>query len=270
MTSPTLLLVGCGKMGGALAQGWMNSPKPPRLVILDRKLEQAPGNSPIYRTPQDIPKDVAPDIIVLAIKPAAADSIIKELSAAMGENFYKAALLSVMAGKTCQHLAEVSGREDMPVIRTMPNTPSSVGAGSAGLYASPHVSEKQKALGIALMEQVGTVVPVSRETDLRTVTAIAGSAPAYIFFLAELLEQRGVDLGLTAKQSRQLVRSMIYGSGKMLHDLPEDAATLRKNVTSPNGTTAAALSVFMDERNWPHSVKLATEAAVRRAEELDN
>lgn len=270
MTSPTILLVGCGKMGGALAQGWMDAPTPPKLFILDRKLQKAPGNSPIIRSPEELPADVIPDIIVLAVKPAGADAMLKSLQEALGERLYQSALLSVMAGKTCEHLAKACGRDTMPVIRTMPNTPSCVGAGTSGLYASPHVSDEQKNIAIALMKQVGTVVPVSRETDLRSVIAIAGSAPAYIFFLTELLEKTGVDLGLTAEQSRELARSMVYGAGKMLHELPEDAKTLRENVTSPNGTTAAALSVFMDENNWPRTVKLAAEAAIHRSEELDN
>ncbi|GBQ05280.1 pyrroline-5-carboxylate reductase [Saccharibacter floricola] len=270
MTSPNVLLIGCGKMGGALAQGWMAAQNPPKLMVLDRKLQQAPGDSPIVRAASDIPADFQPDIIVLAVKPAGADAMLATLRDALGERLHKSALLSVMAGKTCDHLAQACGWDDMAVIRTMPNTPSSVGAGTTGLYASPHVSEAQKQIAITLMKQVGTVVPVSRETDLRSIIAIAGSAPAYIFFLTELLEKTGVELGLTAEQSRELARSMMYGAGKMLHDLPEDASTLRKNVTSPNGTTAAALAVFMDENNWPRTVKLAAQAAVRRSEELDN
>lgn len=270
MTAPTILLVGCGKMGGALAQGWMAAPNPPKLFILDRKLQNAPGNSPVVRSAAELPSDLQPDIIVLAVKPAASDAMLTDLRDALGERLHKSALLSVMAGKTCAHLARTCGWEDMAVIRTMPNTPSSVGAGTSGLYASPNVSDTQKQIAITLMEQVGTVVPVSRETDLRSVIAIAGSAPAYIFFLTELLEKTGVDLGLTAEQSRELARSMMYGAGKMLHDLPDDAKTLRENVTSPNGTTAAALNVFMQEDHWPRTVKMAAEAAVRRSEELDN
>ncbi|MCX5616375.1 pyrroline-5-carboxylate reductase [Bombella sp. TMW 2.2559] len=270
MTAPTLLLVGCGKMGGALMRGWVSSPNPPRIFILDRKLQDAPAGSTIFRTPEEITDDVTPDIIILAVKPAGAEAMLKALRQVLGARMDKAALLSVMAGKSCEKLAEWCGRADMPIIRTMPNTPSSVGAGSTGLYASPHVSRKQKELAIRLMEQVGAVVPVPHEEDLRSVIAIAGSAPAYVFLLAELLEKTGQELGLEKQAARTLVRSMIYGVGKMLHELPDEAETLRKNVTSPNGTTAAALNVFMAEENWPRLVPLAAEAAIRRSRELDD
>lgn len=270
MTVPTLLLIGCGKMGGALVRGWVSSPTPPRLFILDRKLKEAPEGAKIFRTPQEITADVAPDIIVLAVKPAGAEAMLAELQKVLGPRLHKAALLSVMAGKDCAQLAAFCGRDDMAVIRTMPNTPSSVGAGTTGLYASAHVSAEQKELAIKLMEQVGTVVEVPEEDDLRSVIAVAGSAPAYIFFFAEMLEKTGRNLGLSPQAARTLVRSMIYGSGKMLHDLPEDASTLRENVTSPNGTTAAALNIFMAEDGLSKLTPLAAEAAIKRSRELDS
>lgn len=270
MTIPTLLLVGCGKMGGALMRGWVSSPTPPRIFILDRKLQDAPAGCTIFRTPEEITPDVKPDIIVLAVKPAGAEAMLSSLKTVLGERMNHTALLSVMAGKSCEKLASWCGRADMPVIRTMPNTPSCVGAGATGLYASPHVSQAQKDLAIRLMEQVGTVVSVPHEEDLRSVIAIAGSAPAYVFYLAELLEKVGQDFGLDAHASRALVRGMIYGVGKMLHELPEDAETLRKNVTSPNGTTAAALSVFMKEEHWPRLIPEAAKAAIKRSRELDD
>ncbi|UMM64106.1 pyrroline-5-carboxylate reductase [Aristophania vespae] len=270
MSGPTLLLLGCGKMGGALAKGWVDAKHPPRLIIIDRKLQNAPGNSVIYRQVSDLPKDTRPDFVVLAIKPAASEAMLRELSQHLGSNLENSALLSVMAGKNCATLAKASGRDDRAVIRTMPNTPASVGAGATGIYFSPQVTQSQKQLATELMEQVGDVVIVPHEDDLRSVIAVSGSSPAYVFLLAELLEKAGTELGLDQNASRKLARSVIYGAGKMLHDLDDDASVLRNNVTSPNGTTAAALKVLMTEENWPQSVRKASQEAVRRAKELDD
>ncbi|MDF7673338.1 pyrroline-5-carboxylate reductase [Acetobacteraceae bacterium ESL0709] len=270
MKTPTLLLLGCGKMGGALAQGWMDSQHPPQLLILDRKLQKAPGNALIYRKIQEIPSDIKPDLIILAVKPAMAEEMITALKTHLGDKMAQSALLSVMAAKSCAQLAHMSGNEATPVIRTMPNTPASVGAGAIGMYFSPHVTEDQKLLAKKLMGQVGEVVIVPHEDDLRSVIAVSGSSPAYVFLLAELLERTGIELGLEQTVARKLARTMIYGAGKMLHDLDDDATTLRENVTSPNGTTAAALHVLMDEKNWPRTIRLASQEAVRRAKELDH
>lgn len=268
-SAPLVLLVGCGRMGGALARGWAASAHPPRLAVLDHKLEQAPGNAPIYRHVDDLPADMRPALIVLAVKPAGAEALLHALHARLGTGLTDSTLLSIMAGKTCADLAHACGKPDMPVIRAMPNTPACVNAGTTGFYASPDVSAAAKKLSEDLMGAVGIVVEVPREEDLRAVIAVSGSGPAYIFLLAELLEKAGVSLGLEADTSRILARNMIYGAGKMLHDLPQSAKTMREEVTSPNGTTAAALAVFMAPDNWPRTVELATEAAAKRAAELD-
>lgn len=269
MNTPTLLLLGCGKMGTALAQGWMNVPHPPFLFILDRKLKQAPGNAPIYRRIEDIPRDLKPDLIILAIKPGMAAEIISALKAHLGTHMDHSALLSVMSAKSCTQLAQMTSNESTPVIRTMPNTPASVGAGVTGIYFSSHVTKEQKKLATELMATVGEVIEVPHEDDLRSVIAISGSSPAYVFLLAELLEKTGIDLGLAPSKARKMARAMIYGAGKMLHDLDEDAATLRENVTSPNGTTAAALEILMNEKNWPQTIRQASQQAIKRAKELD-
>lgn len=269
-TSPLILLAGCGRMGGALARGWAASAHPPRLAILDHKLEKAPGDGTIYRHVDELPTDMKPDLIILAVKPAGAADLLKALHERLGTGLTNSTLVSIMAGKTCADLAKASGNPDMAVIRAMPNTPACVNAGTTGLYAGPTVSPAMKNLAMELMGAVGVVVEVPREVDLRAVTAISGSGPAYVFLLAELLESSGVALGLEADAARELARNMIYGAGKMLHELPQSAKTMREEVTSPNGTTAAALSVFMEPDNWPRTVKLATEAAARRAAELDD
>lgn len=276
MASPSLLLLGCGKMGTALAQGWMTHPHPPELTIIDRQFSPGPEEhnlqaGQVFRSVQELPSSYCPDLIVLAVKPAVADPLLGEISTHLGQkNLQHTALLSIMAGKSCETLARAIGREDMPVIRAMPNTPAAVQAATTGLYFSAHVTQAQKDMARTLMERVGTVIIVPHEDDLRSVTAISGSGPAYVFLLAELLEKAGITLGLSEQTSCQLARNMIYGAGKMLHDCPETTETLRKNVTSPNGTTAAALDIFMKPENWPATVLQATEAARKRAAELDN
>ncbi|MBS1095719.1 pyrroline-5-carboxylate reductase [Gluconobacter wancherniae] len=266
----SILLVGCGKLGGALLNGWLASPTPPRLVVLDRHRTNEDPDYTTVRVASEIPTDFQPDIIVLAVKPAAADAIITELCITLGQRLSRSAFLSVMAGRTCDGLAAAarSAGINAPVIRAMPNTPSAIGAGTSGFYVPPTATERQHTLCHDLLCAVGDVVRVEHEADLAAVTAISGSGPAYVFLLAELLEEAGIKHGLPAPVARRLARGTVYGAGRMLDDCPEDASALRKAVTSPKGTTAAALDVLMSPDAWPTSISKAIDAAARRAEEL--
>ncbi|GBR44574.1 pyrroline-5-carboxylate reductase [Neokomagataea thailandica] len=270
MPSTSILLAGCGKLGGALLDGWLASPNPPRMVVLDRHKNCDNENVTIIRSADSVPDDFAPDIIVLAVKPAVADDVITSLTQTLGQRLENAAFLSVMAGRTCASLSAAAQKagQKCPTLRAMPNTPSTIGAGVSGLYAAPDCTEAQTRLCHDLLSAVGDVVEVSEEKDLLGVTALAGSGPAYVFLLAELLEKAGQAHGLSAETARRLARGTIYGAGRMLNELPDDAETLRKAVTSPNGTTAAALSELMQEEAWPRAVDKAISAAVHRAEEL--
>ncbi|MBF0889152.1 pyrroline-5-carboxylate reductase [Gluconobacter sp. LMG 1745] len=267
---PSILLAGCGKMGGALLDGWLASPTPPRLVVLDRHRTGSDDTVTIVRTAAEIPADFQPDIIVLAVKPSVAEIVIDALGKALGPRMNGAAILSVMAGRTCETLSDSArlAGADIPILRAMPNTPSSVGAGISGLYASAAATPEQKSICHDLLFAVGDVVPVENEDDLSVVTAISGSGPAYVFLLAELLEKAGQQHGLAPNVARRLARGTIYGAGRMLDDLPESAEDLRKAVTSPNGTTAAALAVLMKPDAWPETVPKAIDAATKRADEL--
>lgn len=257
-------------MGGALLDGWLASPTPPRLVILDRHRTGSDETITIVRTAAEIPADFQPDIIVLAVKPAAAEIVIDAIGKALGSRMNSAAILSVMAGRTCDALSEAARQAgaDIPVLRAMPNTPSSVGAGISGLYAPEATTPEQKSICHDLLFAVGDVVPVENEADLSVVTAISGSGPAYVFLLAELLEKAGQEHGLSPQTARRLARGTVYGAGRMLDDLPESAEELRKAVTSPNGTTAAALAILMKPDAWPETVPKAIDAATKRADEL--
>ncbi|WP_246091518.1 pyrroline-5-carboxylate reductase [Swingsia samuiensis] len=257
-------------MGGAMLDGWLASKTPPKIFVMDRHKANDDARFSVVKTAEEIPSSFTPDIIVLAVKPAAAETAITSLVKALGSRASSCAILSVLAGKTCLSLAEMAKNagQAMPVLRAMPNTPTSVGAGMSGFFASPEASKTQAQICHDLMLAIGEVVTVDKEEDLATVTGISGSGPAYVFLLAELLEKAAVKYGLPADSARRLARATIYGAGRMLQTLPEDAETLRKNVTSPNGTTAAALSVLMEENAWPKNVPEAVQAARKRSDEL--
>lgn len=261
-----ILLVGCGNMGGAMLRGWLASNNPPEVVVVDKRYENPKLD--VHSDVTELPKDSLFDVIVLAVKPAGGMEMIESIRKQLGSNMEKSTILSVMAGGSVSDIEKACGYPNASVIRIMPNTPCCVSAGAIGVYANPNVPADILKACEDLMGSVGTVAQVQKETDLRAVTAIAGSAPAYVFLLAELLEKAGADMGLSQEASAKLSRATIYGAGKMLHELPESAEQLRKNVTSPGGTTAAALSVFMAPENWPKSVKEATEACVARMKEL--
>lgn len=269
-SQPSILLAGCGKLGSALLKGWLKRHTPPTLVVIDRHMESPDTAVTVVRKAEDIAADFKPDIVILAVKPDRADDIITAIGATLGSCLGKAAFLSVMAGRTCESLGQVikTTGNTCPVLRAMPNTPSTVGAGISGLYAGPGASEAHQKLCHDLLSAVGDVVTVSEEKDLSTVTALSGSGPAYVFLLAELLENAGRAHGLSADTARTLVRGMIYGAGCMLQEQPEDAADLREAVTSPKGTTAAALSKLMAKEAWPTAIDQAVAAAVHRADEL--
>lgn len=264
---PSILLVGCGKMGGAMLDGWLACGLPPSAVI-DRHRDSLPAPHILVPSLDDLPADFLPDIIILAVKPQKADATLEILA----RRFARATLLSVMAGRSIASLSSVytaAAEGAAPVfIRAMPNTPSTLGAGMTGLYAPPAATPEQKQQCDSLMRAVGETVWVETEQQIDAVTGISGSGPAYVFLLAELLEKAGVEQGLPQATARTLARATLYGAGQMLHSLPTDADELRRNVTSPGGTTAAALGVLMAPDAWPASTSQAVAAAVRRAGEL--
>ena len=264
---PSILLVGCGKMGGAMLEGWLGAGLAPS-VIIDRHMADLPAPHRVVRAIQDVPADFAPDVIIVAVKPQKADPVLAELA----QRFGQATLLSVMAGRTIASLhatcVQANAQANPVIIRSMPNTPCALGAGMSGLYAPPNATAEQKAHCDALLKAVGETVWVEKEGLIDSVAAISGSGPAYVFLMAELLEKAGVEQGLPAEVARKLARGTLYGAGCMLHTLPTDAAELRRNVTSPGGTTAEALKIMMAPQAWPATTSAAIAAAVHRAREL--
>ena len=265
----THLLVGAGKMGGALLSGWLESGlvAPRRLAILD----PAPGPQAIYAIErgakhitnvQDIPKSV--QMVLLAIKPQMFASFGPELGAVLPPN---ATIISILAGTSLRRLNEAfDGRV---VIRAMPNTPAAIGAGISAIYADPNLPMKKIDEVETLLKPGGEVVRVDSEAALNAVTAVSGSGPAYIFHLVEALEAGARDLGLPQDVAAKLARETVIGSAKLLDSSDETPETLRKNVTSPNGTTQAALDVLMGEDGGLSRMMIMTvRAAFARAKEL--
>ena len=263
---PPLLLVGCGQMGGAMLAGWQADGLAPS-VILDRHRDDIPAPHTVVRQAADLPDDFTPALIVLATKPQKAADILPSIA-----RFARhAPVLSVMAGKTVGGLTAAlaaAGAPGATVIRAMPNTPSAVGQGMTVCFAPPAATEADRALCTRLLSAVGDVAWVAEERQMDAVTAVSGSGPAYVFLLAELMEQAGIAQGLPAALARQIARRTVSGAGALMEQSGVDAAELRRRVTSPGGTTQKALDVLMAPSAWPAEMEAAIAAAAHRAHEL--
>jgi pyrroline-5-carboxylate reductase len=261
-TLPPLLLVGCGKMGGAMLAGWRERGLS-QAVIVDPFLAAAPDGAILVKEPGAIPAGFTPAAVVLAIKPQEAAATLPHYARFAGQ----AVFVSVMAGKNVAGMQALLGA-GAAVVRAMPNTPAAVRQGFTVACAGPGVSPAQRTLADTLLGATGEIAWVDQEGLLDPVTAVSGGGPAYVFLLAELLEKAAVEQGIPADLARRMARSTVAGSGALLAASAEDAAQLRKNVTSPKGTTERALGVLMDETAWPDHISRAIAAATARSREL--
>ncbi|MCF6367384.1 pyrroline-5-carboxylate reductase [Rhizobium halophilum] len=267
LSRASILLVGAGNMGGAMLSGWLNNGVPGIDIAV---LDPSPSDAMLQRM-NDAgalhfaapPEDLDVDVIFLAVKPQAMEAVLPPLKHLVGE---KAAVVSVAAGKTLAFLEGHLGQGAM--VRAMPNTPAMIGRGVTGAYANSHVSDAQRTQVDGLLKVTGPVEWVSVEADIDAVTAVSGSGPAYVFYLVECMAEAGRKLGLPADLAMRLARETVAGAGELLHRLPEPATKLRENVTSPGGTTAAALAVLMAEDGMQPLFDEALAQARRRAEEL--
>lgn len=264
----SLVLVGAGKMGGAMLEGWLATGMTPSgITILDpapgpeiRTLAGAFGmllNPPLAHIPPA-------DAVVLAIKPQMLDAAAPILKAVARP---KSLLISVLAGKT---IADLKMRlpEDVAVVRAMPNLPASVRRGVTAAAPAPEVTETQKAMADALLAGIGKVEWLASEDLMDAVTAVSGSGPAYVFHLVECMAAAGTAAGLPADLAERLARATVEGAGEMLFKSDLPPAKLRQDVTSPGGTTAAALEELMSDTGLQPLLKRAVAAAKRRAGEL--
>jgi pyrroline-5-carboxylate reductase len=259
----TIALAGAGKMGGAMLAGWLAGGLDARRVVV---IEPQPSSEISALAAQGVrlnPKDTrAVETLVVAVKPQSfreAGAVLKPLVGA------STLVVSIMAGTTIASLEAVCGGM---VVRAMPNTPASIGRGITVAVAANNVSAAQRATADALLVATGAVEWVEDEDLMDAVTAVSGSGPAYVFLLAEELARAGIEAGLPAELATKLARETVAGSGELLHRSEVAAATLRQNVTSPGGTTAAALDVLMGEGGLQPLMIRAIAAATRRSKEL--
>jgi pyrroline-5-carboxylate reductase len=272
MTVPlkgSLLLVGAGRMGGALLSRWLE-----RGLDRQRILVQDPDPAPEVRQllakhgllayPAVAELAEPPAVIVVAVKPQVMDDVLSALARLVGPY---TVLISIAAGRTIRSL-EAGLPAGTAVVRAMPNTPAAIGLGITVCCANAHVTEDQQGLCDALLSVVGEVAWVADESQVDAATAISGSGPAYVFLFAECLAEAGKAAGLEKALATRLANATVSGSGALLRQSGLEAAALRRNVTSPQGTTAAALSVLMSEDGLQPLLTRAVLAALQRSREL--
>ncbi len=265
--SSSLLLIGAGRMGGSMLQCWLNLGLPPEQITVcepqpSDALKALLAHYPALKHTSE--PEAGADIVLLAIKPQQFKSFEAHLAHAVHSSTL---VLSMLAGKTLSGLCATLSSEQ-PVIRAMPNTPASIGRGMTVLVGNAHVACQHKDAANQLMQAVGEVAWITDEKHMDAVTALSGSGPAYVFLLTEALSRAGVALGLEPELAMQLARQTVSGSGELQYRSAEDVATLRHNVTSPHGTTAAALEVLMGADGLEALMKKATTAAANRSREL--
>lgn len=263
-----LLLVGCGKMGGAMLDGWLSAGTVARAVIVDPSgpPESVRGNPAVTTAdgPGALPDGFAPDVVVLAVKPQVMDGVLPGYRALVRPG---TVFLSIAAGKTIGSFERSLGGE-AAIVRAMPNTPAAIGRGMTVAVGNAAVTAEQTALCDALLRAVGDVAWVADEALIDPVTAVSGSGPAYVFLLVEALAKAGEASGLPADLAMRLARATVAGAGELIHRSETAAADLRKAVTSPNGTTQAALEVLMAGDGVQPLLDRAVAAATRRSREL--
>lgn len=262
--SGRLLLVGAGKMGQAMLDGWIARGLAPKQVDVIEphaaSAVQALTRRGLRLNPNK-PSEAA--AIVIAVKPQTAPEAVPPLAAHAGKDTL---VLSIMAGRTIGFLEK--SLPEAAIVRAMPNTPAAIGRGISVAVPNAKVSAGQRTLASVLLEAIGKVEWVADEGLMDAVTAVSGSGPAYVFLLAEAMTEAGVAAGLPAALAARLARETVAGSGELLHRSDIDAATLRENVTSPGGTTAAALEVLMGPGGFDELLRKAIAAATRRGREL--
>ena len=262
----TLVLVGAGKMGSAMLEGWLaRGLKTRQIVVVEphpAKGVKALTKRGIKLNPKGTPAQAS--AIVVAVKPQTAPEVLPHLPAYVGKGTL---VLSIMAGRTMGFL-EKSLPEHTAIVRAMPNTPAAIGRGISVAVANANVSARQRKQASDLLAAIGKVEWVKDEALMDAVTALSGSGPAYVFLLAEAMASAGIAAGLPPALATRLAQETVAGSGELLHRSTAGASTLRENVTSPGGTTAAALDVLMGPGGFEELLNRAILAATHRSREL--
>ncbi len=262
-----IVLIGAGNMGGAMLAGWLKSGiSGSDLLVID------PGPPPAMaklitdngaRHVTSAPEGLKAGVLFLAVKPQVMGAVLPPLKSLVGP---ETVVVSVAAGTTLSFMQSHLGEAAM--VRAMPNTPAMIGRGVTGAFANGTVSAEKRELVHNLLKVSGPVEWVQTEADIDAVTAVSGSGPAYVFYLVECMAEAGRKAGLEADLAMRLARETVAGAGELLHQSPDDASKLRQNVTSPGGTTAAALNILMADDGMQPLFDKAIAAARKRAEEL--
>jgi len=267
-----LLLVGCGKMGGALLSGWIEAGRAPGSITVvepdpasfAKAVSSLPEGIHHVTSPHELSGAYQPAMIVLAVKPQIMDEVVPNFRRFAQDGV---AILSIAAGRSIDYFQDGLGKR-AAIVRAMPNTAAAIGSGITAAIANAYVSADQHALCDQLLAAVGEVVWLTDEAHMDAVTAVSGSGPAYVFLLVECMAKAGVEAGLPPELAMRLARATVSGAGALLVVSPEEAAKLRQNVTSPGGTTEAALKVLMAAEGLQPLMTKAIAAAARRSHEL--
>ncbi|MFD1622223.1 pyrroline-5-carboxylate reductase [Thalassotalea marina] len=264
-----IAFIGAGNMNSAIITGLVSNGFTPSDVMVSNpspeKREKLADNYNVLHTASNIEAANFADTIVLGVKPYLIADVLKEISDQV--DVENKCFISVAAGCSMATMEKALGKT-CALIRTMPNTPSQIGLGVTGLYASDKVTDEQKAQADALMSSVGITKWLDKESDIDNIIAVSGSAPAYFFLFMEAMEHKAQSLGFTAEESRKLVQQTALGAAEMVvKNADLSIAQLRENVTSKGGTTAAALNTFV-EGGIDTLVDNAMDAALHRAKEM--
>jgi len=263
----TLVLVGCGQMGSAMLRGWLARGAASHFIVVEPAgapaALAAAANVAWHRMADELPDALTPDAVVFAVKPQIIDEVLPAYRRWVRR---ETLFLSIAAGKTIAGIARHLG--DAAIIRTMPNTPAAIGRAITVACANPRVTTGQRRLCEALLAAIGDSAWVEDEALLDAVTAVSGSGPAYVFLLIEALAEAGERVGLPSDLALRLARETVAGSGELARLSPDSPARLRENVTSPGGTTRAALDVLMAGDGLARLLARAVAAATARSREL--
>jgi pyrroline-5-carboxylate reductase len=267
MSAGTIVLVGCGQMGSAMLRGWLASGAASRFVVVEpagvsEALAAARGVE-AHHGAAELGDALAPDAVVFAVKPQGINDVVPAY-----RRFARpqTVFMSIAAGTTIGNLTKHLG--DAAIVRVMPNTPAAIGRAISVACANRLVTAAQRQLCDALLAAIGESTWVGDEGLLDAVTAVSGSGPAYVFLLIETLAEAGVKAGLPADLALQLARATVAGAGELARVSSENPGRLRENVTSPGGTTRAALDVLMGDKGLAELMTRAVAAATARSREL--
>ncbi len=263
----SVILVGCGNMGYAMLKGWIAAGKlasKDATVIEPNEGLRARAAALGVTVAESVDELAAgADMIVFAVKP----QVIRDIAPAYARFADKATFVSVLAGTGTATFEEILGRH-AAIMRCMPNTPAAIGKGMMVLFSNRNVTGEAKAFAEELLATSGAVTTIDNEELMDAVTAVSGSGPAYVFHFIECLTAAGEKAGLPAETAKLLAMQTVFGAASLAKESDDEPGKLREQVTSPNGTTAAALSVFMEDNRLLDLVSDAVDAAKKRSIEL--